>query len=131
MDPWQLLIALVAQFASIGGLMLITLQSLNKHIDRRFSEAEERRVEATQHWQQRLTDRDLINTALTHRVDASHAEHADIRDNLRALNTELAAVRTELAEDYVRRDYFMTVAGRLNITLDKIHERLEERANHD
>lgn len=52
-------------------------------------EFEQRRVEAQKHWEQRLDDRDKIHEALSRRVDASHAEHADMREGVKRLVVEL------------------------------------------
>lgn len=110
LGEWPFVVSILVAFTAVAALGRAAVRDMADHLDRRFSEAEIRRQEASGAWQERLQVRD--------RVCAEH------RTELNALQRQLTDLKEHMADNYVSRQTWLEHVGSTNIKLDKLLDEL-------
>ena len=136
MSDWALAVSVLGALGGLGFLAQATLRQLfdridsesqrvMSHVDRRFEEAEARRREQTQLWNERLADRDRRIEELAARISTAHAEHPELREHIGALARRFDDYREHVASNYVSREVWLEHVGGISIKLDKLKTELD------
>jgi hypothetical protein len=133
MSEWALAISVLAAAVGVGVLIQRVMAQVVGIIDSRFDDAEKRRREAMELWQERLLVRDHTIDRIVDQLKAAvdehrefRDEHREFRDSVATMNTALAEHRRSIAEQYVSRETWLEEAGSVRIKLEKIYERLQQ-----
>lgn len=121
---WEVFFAGLGAIVAFAGMGLALYKMIARHIDNRFDDSERNRAAGADLYEERLKVRDQQIADVMRRIETAHAEHADMREHLQAIDRRFEETRRQAEMQFVSRELYLEAVSGIKIKLEKLAERL-------